>query len=309
MIALLKKLAALALLLYGLPAPALADDAADNAAADRATEKINVFVSIAPQRDFVEQVGGDRVAVQVMVGPGQSPELFEPTPRQMALLARADLYFSIGMPFEASWLPAVRRNNPDLKIVACCADLARLAGHRHGGHEHAGHGHGGHDSGMDPHVWTDPNNVIAIAGLIAEALAAHDAAHAGDYRRAARAFGEQLRALDSLITARMAALKHRVLIVAHPSWGYFAERYGLSQRSIEQDGKEIQGRSLAQLIEFARQRNIRAVFTQPQFNDRAARVIAAEIGATVYELDPLAGGYIENMRAVTDKIARGLGGE
>ena len=308
MTALPKKLMLFALL-YGLLAPALADDAADNAAAHQATEKINVFVSIAPQRDFVEQVGGDRVNVHVMVGPGQSPELFEPTPRQMALLAAADLYFSIGMPFEASWLPAVRRNNPDLKIVPCCAGLARLAGHAHGGHEHAGHGHGGGDSGMDPHVWTDPNNVIAIAGLIAEALAAHDAAHARDYRRAKRAFSEQLRALDSLITARMAALKNRVLIVAHPSWGYFAERYGLSQRSIEQDGKEIQGRSLAELIEFARQRNIKAVFTQPQFNDRAARVIAAEIGATVYELDPLAGGYIENMRAVTDQIARGLGGE
>ena len=296
-------------LLYSLLTPALADDAADKAAADQATEKINVFVSIAPQRDFVEQVGGDRVAVQVMVGPGQSPELFEPTPRQMARLAEADLYFSIGMPFEASWLPAVRRNNPDLKIVPCCADLAKLAGHGHGGHEHAGHGHGGDDSGMDPHVWTDPNNVIAIAGLIAEALAAHDTTHARDYRRAERAFSEQLRALDSLITARTAALKNRVLIVAHPSWGYFAERYGLSQRSIEQDGKEIQGRSLAELIEFARQRNIKAVFTQPQFNDRAARVIAAELGATVYELDPLAGGYIENMRAVTDKIALGLGGE
>ena len=305
MTALPRKLTLLALL-YGLLAPALADDAADDAAAHQATEKIDVFVSIAPQRDFVEQVGGDRVAVHVMVGPGQSPELFEPTPRQMALLARADLYFSIGMPFEASWLPAVRRNNPDLKIVPCCAELAKLAGHGHGGHEHAGHGH---DSGMDPHVWTDPNNVIAIAGLIAEALAAHDTTHARDYRRAERAFTEKLRALDSLITARMAALKNRVLIVAHPSWGYFAERYGLSQRSIEQDGKEIQGRSLAQLIKFARQRNIRAVFTQPQFNDRAARVIAAEIGATVYELDPLASDYIENMRAVTDKIARGLGGE
>ena len=308
MTTLLKKLTLL-VMLYGLLAPALADDAADNAAADQAGEKINVFVSIAPQRDFVEQVGGDRVAVHVMVGPGQSPELFEPTPRQMARLAGAELYFSIGMPFEASWLPAVRRNNPDLKIVPCCADLAKLAGDGHGGHEHAGHGHGGDDSGMDPHVWTDPNNVIAIAGQIAEALAAHDAAHARDYRRAERAFSEKLRALDSLITARTATLKNRVLIVAHPSWGYFAERYGLSQRSIEQDGKEIQGRSLAELIEFARQRNIRAVFTQPQFNDRAARAIAAEIGATVYELDPLADGYIENMRVVTDKIARGLGGE
>ena len=304
MTALQKRLAAL-LLLCGLVAPAPAHDEAEH----QAEKKINVFVSIAPQRDFVEQVGGDRVAVTVMVGPGQSPELYEPTPRQMARLAEAELYFSIGMPFEASWLPEVRQNNPGLKIVACCAGLARLAGHEHGRHEHAGHEHGGHDSGMDPHVWTDPNNVIAITGLIEASLASHDAAHAQDYRRAARVFTERLRALDRLIAEQMAALKNRVLIVAHPSWGYFAERYGLIQRSIEQDGKEIQGRSLAQLIEFARQRNIKAVFTQPQFNDRAAGVIAAEVGATVYELDPLATGYIENMRAVTGKIARGLAGE
>ena len=99
------------------------------------------------------------------------------------------------------------------------------------------------------------------------------------------------------------------MIVAHPSWGYFAERYGLSQISIEQDGKEIQGRSLAELIKFARQRNIRAVFTQPQFNDRAARVIAAEIGAKVIELDPLTADYIEDMRAMTDRIVQGLAGE
>lgn len=299
MTALQKKLAAL-LLLCGPMASAPAHDEAE----PRAEKKINVFVSIAPQRDFVEQIGGDRVAVNVMVGPGQSPELYEPTPRQMARLAEAELYFSIGMPFEASWLPKVRQNNPALKIVACCAGLAKLAGHEHGGHEHDGH-----DSGLDPHVWTDPNNVIAITGLIEASLASHDAAHAQDYRRAARVFTEQLRALDRLIAEQTAALKNRVLIVAHPSWGYFAERYGLIQRSIEQDGKEIQGRSLAQLIEFARQSNIKAVFTQPQFNGRAAGVIAAEVGATVYELDPLATGYIENMRAVTGKIVQGLTGE
>ena len=304
MTVLLKKLPAF-LLLCGLVAPAPAHDEAER----QAEKKINVFVSIAPQRDFVEQVGGDRVAVNVMVGPGQSPELYEPTPRQMARLAEAELYFSIGMPFEASWLPEVRQNNPALKIVACCAELARLAGHGHGGHEHGGHQHGGHDSGLDPHVWTDPNNVIAITGLIEASLASHDAAHAQDYRRAARIFTEKLRALDRLIAEQTAALKNRLLIVVHPSWGYFAERYGLIQRSIEQDGKEIQGRSLAQLIEFARQRNIKAVFTQPQFNDRAAAVIAAEVGATVYELDPLATGYIENMRAVTGKIVQGLTGE
>ncbi len=295
MIHLITRLAAL-LLLSGLMAPAQAE------------QKINVFVSIAPQQHFVEQVGGDRVAVSVMVGPGQSPELYEPTPRQMARLAGADLYFSIGMPFESSWLPEIRKNNPALKIVACCAELARLAGHEHHGHEHGGHD-SDHGNSMDPHVWTDPNNVMVIAGLIEAALASHDKANAEAYRQAARAFNKQLQALDRLIAEKTAALKNRQLIVAHPSWGYFAERYGLSQISIEQDGKEIQGRSLAELIKFARQRNIRAVFTQPQFNDRAARVIAAEIGAKVIELDPLTADYIEDMRAMTDRIVQGLAGE
>ncbi len=295
MINVITRLAAL-LLLSGLMAPAQAE------------QKINVFVSIAPQQHFVEQVGGDRVAVSVMVGPGQSPELYEPTPRQMARLAGADLYFSIGMPFESSWLPEIRKNNPALKIVACCAELARLAGHEHHGHEHGGHD-SEHGNSMDPHVWTDPNNVMVIAGLIEAALASHDKANAEAYRQAARAFNKQLQALDRLIAEKTAALKNRQLIVAHPSWGYFAERYGLSQISIEQDGKEIQGRSLAELIKFARQRNIRAVFTQPQFNDRAARVIAAEIGAKVIELDPLTADYIEDMRAMTDRIVQGLAGE
>ena len=295
MIHLITRLAAL-LLLSGLMAPAQAE------------QKINVFVSIAPQQHFVEQVGGDRVAVSVMVGPGQSPELYEPTPRQMARLAGADLYFSIGMPFESSWLPEIRKNNPALKIVACCAELARLAGHEHHGHEHGGHD-SEHGNSMDPHVWTDPNNVMVIAGLIEAALASHDKANAEAYRQAARAFNKQLQALDRLIAEKTAALKNRQLIVAHPSWGYFAERYGLSQISIEQDGKEIQGRSLAELIKFARQSNIRAVFTQPQFNDRAARVIAAEIGAKVIELDPLTADYIEDMRAMTDRIVQGLAGE
>ena len=193
MINVITRLAAL-LLLSGLMAPAQAE------------QKINVFVSIAPQQHFVEQVGGDRVAVSVMVGPGQSPELYEPTPRQMARLAGADLYFSIGMPFESSWLPEIRKNNPALKIVACCAELARLAGHEHHGHEHGGHD-SEHGNSMDPHVWTDPNNVMVIAGLIEAALASHDKANAEAYRQAARAFNKQLQALDRLIAEKTAALK------------------------------------------------------------------------------------------------------
>ena len=66
----------------------------------RAEERVKVFVSILPQAFFVEQVGGSRVEIDVLVGPGQSPATYEPTPKQMARLPRADIYFSIGVPFE-----------------------------------------------------------------------------------------------------------------------------------------------------------------------------------------------------------------
>ena len=69
-----------------------------------AENKIIVFVSILPQQYFVQQIGNDLVDVRVMVGPGQNPATYEPTPQQMAALYKADIYFRIGVPFESAWL-------------------------------------------------------------------------------------------------------------------------------------------------------------------------------------------------------------
>jgi zinc transport system substrate-binding protein len=98
----------------------------------------------------------------------------------------------------------------------------------------------------------------------------------------------------------------RYLVVSHPSWGYYADAYGLVQIAIEQKGKEIQAKALAELVQFARKEIIRTVFVQKQFNHASAEILAREIGAMVQEIDPLAENYIENLDFVTGVIIKGL---
>ena len=74
-------------------------------------EKLRVFVSIPPQAHFVERVGGAYVDVEVLVASGGSPHSFDPTPRQMAKLSRARIYFAIGVPFEQRFLPRTIRTS------------------------------------------------------------------------------------------------------------------------------------------------------------------------------------------------------
>ncbi len=262
-----------------------------------AESKIIVFVSILPQQYFVQKIGNDLVDVRVMVGPGQNPATYEPTTQQMAALYKADLYFRIGVPFESAWLDKIKQNNKNLTIVECCESISNLKGHDHS-HEH--------NTDYDPHVWTSPKNVIKIAELIKNTLIKIDANNIEAYQATEESFKENLLELDKVIKLKTKHLKSKSLLVSHPSWSYFADEYGFTQLSIERGGKEIQASSLVNLIKIAKEKKIKTIFVQPQFNNRAAKVIANELKADLMILDPLAFNYLENMHMVTDKIVRGL---
>jgi len=262
-----------------------------------AENKIIVFVSILPQQYFVQQIGNDLVDVRVMVGPGQNPATYEPTPQQMAALYKADIYFRIGVPFESAWLDKIKLNNQNLIIVECCESISNLKGHDHS-HEH--------NTDYDPHVLTSPKNVIKIAELIKNSLIKIDNKHSAAYEATEGSFKESLLRLDEVIKLKTKNLNSRTLIVSHPSWSYFADEYGFTQISIEREGKEIQASSLVDLIKTAKERNVKTIFVQPQFNDRAAKVVANELNAEVMMLDPLAFNYIDNMNRVTENIVKGL---
>lgn len=260
----------------------------------KSQDTIKVFVSIPPQKYLVERIGGNNVQVSVMVSAGQSPATYEPTPRQMAALSEAQLYFQIGVPFETVWIDGIRQLNNKLKIIECCDRLVsrELSGHSH--HE------------IDPHIWTSPVNAKLLATMLKRALTELDPHSKNYYERNYDSLINDLDELDQHIHAQLDSIANRYLIVSHPSWGHFSDTYNLHQIPIEQNGSEIRARSLIEIIELAKQEKIHTIFVQKQFNKASAEILAREINAQVIELDPLAENYIENLRQVANAIAQGI---
>jgi len=266
------------------------------AAAAPASAPLAVFVSILPQKYFVEQVGGAQVEVSVMVGPGQSPETYEPTPRQMTALSDARLYFSIGVPFEDSWMKRILAANPALRQVPMQrgTGLLPLVGPS------------GKPGGMDPHVWTSPRRVKIMAASIRDALIGADPGHRSEFEANYRAFIAELDMLDSQIRTILAPARGKSFMVFHPAWGYFAKDYGLRQTPIEAEGKEPGGKALAHVIDLGKREGVNAIFVQTQFSRRTAETVAAAFGARVVAVDPLAENYPQNLLHVARELAKTL---
>lgn len=186
--------------------------------------------------------------------------------------------------------------------------------HGHGdAHHESGHaveeGHHDHDhAGMlDPHIWTTPLLVKEQARTIAAALMKADPVHAAMYEKNLTAFLGEIDELHRELSAVFASVgEANRFIVFHPSWGYFARSYGLVQIPVEMEGKEPGPRQLGALISEAREEGARVVFVQPQFSDRSAKLIAAEIRGEVVKVDPLAYSWAENLRSVADAFVKSL---
>lgn len=266
-------------------------------------EPLSVFVSIQPQKYFVERIGGKHVRVSVMVGPGQSPATFEPRPRQMADLARARLYYRIGVPFESVWMDRIRSTNPQMSILDAREGIRLRPIETAGGHAES-QGHAAdqrpHD---DPHIWLSPALVKIMVARLRDRLIELDPAHEADYRANTKAFVADLSGLQQQIQQRLAGLKRRSFMVFHPSWGYFADEFGLRQIPIESEGKAPGASTLARLMDQARRQRIGMIFVQPQFSQAQARALAQSVGARLVIIDSLAEDYIRNLRRVAAAIA------
>ena len=145
---------------------------------------LKVFVSILPQKYFVDKIGGDFVEVAVMVQPGASPATYEPKPKQMVALAKSDLYFAIGVPFEKTWLPKIVATNSKMHIVYTQVGIEKRAMKSHHAHQEESKHHYGktehgqdHHMGKDPHVWLSPPLVMQQARNILNGLETLDPTH------------------------------------------------------------------------------------------------------------------------------------
>lgn len=282
----------------------------------------SVFVTIAPQKYFVDKVSGGKAAVSVMVEPGANPHAYEPKPRQMAELGRASVYFTIGDAFDRTWLERIVGASPGMTVVHTAEGIEKMpmAEHHHEGEEHGHaeehakgpdgdpeHAGEGHD-GLDPHIWLDPALVKIQVGHIRDGLSKADPAGAQDYAANAEAFMQEIDRLDADIRSTLDVLPEdrRTFLVFHPSWGYFARAYGLKQVPIEVEGKEPSPKDMARIIAEGREEGAKVVFVQPQFSEKSAAVIAKQIGATIVRLDPLAEDWSGNLRSAARAFADAL---
>ena len=274
----------------------------------RGDGKLPVTVSILPQKYFVQKIGGDLVTVSVMVLPGFSPATYEPKPEQLKDLYASRIYFAIGVPFERSWLERFKRINPNMAIAYTDRGIVKrhMMTHKHGLDE-AVHDQKEdkaiEDDQSDPHIWLSPPLVKSQARVIAEFLMAADPAHRGVYESNLNKFLDEIDRLDKKIMKILKADgKQKAFLVFHPTWGYFADHYGLKQIPIEAEGKEPGAAYLADIIRYARKHGVGAVFVQPQFSTRTARVVAEETGARMVIADPLAEDWEKNLLAVAEKF-------
>lgn len=304
-----------------------------------------VTTSILPTKYFVEQIAGNTVDVNVMVGKGADPHTYEPKPTQMKNLEKSTLYFAVGIDFEHTWLDRFKKSYPNLIIVNTADGIEKIqmASHEHEEHDHDAkhedhdheadhkhdvhHDHEDHDhdtdhkhddheaheehhhhhhDGLDPHIWLDPILVKTQAKTIADALIKAFPKNKDLYSKNLDKFIANLDSLDKFIENELKNVKNRSFIVYHPSWGYFAKRYNLVQIPIEIEGKEPKIADLTELIKEAKEENIKVIFVAPQFSKKSANLIAKETNASVVEIDQLPQNWEESMKQTAIVFAKSL---
>lgn len=269
-----------------------------------------VTTTILPTQYFVEQIAGDTVDVEALVGKGADPHTYEPKPNQMKSVEKSELHFAVGMEFDEIWLPRLKKQFPNLEIVETQKGIEKIEMAPHAHHDHDDHDHDDHDdhdhdhddhahhhhSGLDPHIWLDPVLVKTQAKNILDALKAKYPKNAKIYDENYAKFIKILDDLDSDIKQKLSNLKTNKFVVYHPSWGYFAKRYDLVQVPIEIEGKEPKPAELKELIDEIKKEGIKVVFVAPQFSKNSAKVIANEANAEVIEIDQLPLNWLDEMK-------------
>ncbi len=239
---------------------------------EEAAVLMKVAASTVPMADFCAQVGGDLVEVETMVPPGASPHTYEPTTRQMKFMRDAKVFVQNGLNLEAWAADTLKKvDNPDLVVVVASDDVPKsdLVEVKEGVY--------------DPHVWLDPNLAIYEVEAIRNGFIKADPENEDTYEKNARRYREELEELDRYVKGETSRFAVKKFVSFHPAFRYYAARYGLEQvGSIEEvPGKEPSVGEIATLVDLMRSEDVTVVFTEPQFDPRAAAAVAAEAGANV----------------------------
>ena len=282
-------------------------------------DKIGVIVSIPPQAEFVEKVGGDKVIVTVMVPPGANPHTYEPVPAQLEEVSRAQIYVKVGsagtgsgIEFELVWMDNIIDINRKMLVVDSSRGVKFFTVTYKNGVpvEYNEYDENSTDEnilkGIDPHIWLSPANAKIMSENIYRGLVRVDPQNQEYYKKNLDNYLAELDMLNEEIDQMFLEKENKIIIVFHPTWTYFALDYGIKQIAIEEEGKEPTAEGIKELIDIARQYDIKVIFASPEFSTRSAEAVAREIGGSVRHVSSLKKNYLENMKEVARAFAESM---
>lgn len=263
----------------------------------KSDEGIVVAVSIVPLEGFVNKIAGDFVDVVTMIPPGFSPENYQPTIQQMTKLSDSKVYFSIGVQAdETSIVPKLKTYNKNIELVPLDKEVSKVYKDRffdeEDNEEHHEH------TGRDPHIWMSPKRSIVMINKIKEELIKIDSKNKLIYEKNANNFIKELEDIDEEIKDTLKNKEKQTFIIFHPSMGYFADDYNLNMLAIEESGKNATVKRLQNVIDIAREKDIKVILYQEEFDSSQAETIAKEINGRTIEIAPLDISYIESLKSI-----------
>ena len=249
------------------PAPAVDDGAAVRAVAT--TGMIGWLVGA---------VGGERVAVDALMGPGVDPHLYKATASDVRKLGEADVVFYNGLHLEAAMGEVLEEMGSRLPTIAVTRGIepdSLLAPPEFAG-------------SYDPHVWFDVGMWLRAVPVVRAALEEVDPEGAALYARNADRISEELLALDAWVRQRVAQLDPsvRVLVTAHDAFNYFGRAYGFEVRGLQgiSTASEAGTADVQSLAAMIAERRIPAVFVETSIPQRTIEAVRAAVRARGFDV-------------------------
>lgn len=257
--------------------------------------KIGVVVSLGPEVEWVNAVGGNKVHVTLMVPAGSDPHTYEPLPRQLTQISNAKMYVMMGssVEFENNYMDKIKEINPNMLVVNASQGIQLIPNTAENESET-----------MDPHVWVDPKNAKIMVNNIYDGLVQVDPADKDYFQKNRDQYLKQLDELDKNTTQILKGKKGSYILVFHPAFGYYAKEYNLTQIGAMINDEEPSPQRIAMMVDTARENNITTVYSEPQYDPKFMQSIALQIGGQVVTINDLDENYLQNMENMAITFSR-----
>jgi zinc transport system substrate-binding protein len=265
--------------------------------------KLDVVTSFYPMYEFTKQVAGEHANVIALIPAGSEPHDWEPSAKDMKKVKEANVFIYNGI--VEGWAEQALQSTSNMNrvVVEASKGIDLIEGlHEEGEEEEEDEGN---SHALDPHVWLSPVLAQREVEAIAQGLIAVDPAHQDDYRNNADRYIAKLKALDGTFRETLATVKHKEFVTQHAAFGYLAREYGLTQVPIAglSPEEEPAPGKMADIIQFAKEKQVKTIFFETLVDPKVATTIAKEINAHTDVLNPLEGLTAEDKKNNLDYIS------